>query len=55
MNVPMLWIPGFSSLYIHEIEKEELKVYFNEFKIMKIIGRFIGCMHLNEPVAVKRR
>jgi len=41
--------PGFSSLYIHEIEKEELKVYFNEFKDYENHCRFIGCMHLNEP------
>lgn len=41
--------PGFSSLYIHEIEKEELKDYFNEFKEYEDKCRFIGCMHLNEP------
>lgn len=41
--------PGFSSLYIHEIEKEELKDYFNEFKEYDNKCRFIGCMHLSEP------
>ena len=41
--------PGFSSLYVHEIEKEELKNYFNEFKKYENECRFIGCMHLNEP------
>ena len=41
--------PGFSSLYINEIEKEELKDYFNEFKEYDYNCRFIGCMHLNEP------
>ena len=41
--------PGFSSLYIHEIEKEELKSYFNEFNEYENKCRFIGCMHLNEP------
>ncbi|MDF2541789.1 MAG: rsgA [Herbinix sp.] len=41
--------PGFSSLYINEIEKEELKDYFTEFKDYEEECRFIGCMHLNEP------
>lgn len=41
--------PGFSSLYINEIEKEELKDYFNEFIEYENKCRFIGCMHLNEP------
>ena len=41
--------PGFSSLYISELEKEELKDYFNEFKEYEDNCRFIGCMHLNEP------
>jgi ribosome biogenesis GTPase len=47
--------PGFSSLYINEIEKEELKDYFIEFKEFENDCRFIGCMHLNEPgCAVKQ-
>jgi ribosome biogenesis GTPase len=41
--------PGFSSLYINEIEKEELKDYFTEFKEFESECRFIGCSHLNEP------
>ncbi len=41
--------PGFSSLYIHEVDKEELKDYFNEFNEYMDKCRFIGCMHLNEP------
>lgn len=41
--------PGFSSLYINEIDKEELKDYFNEFKEYENMCRYIGCMHLNEP------
>lgn len=41
--------PGFSSLYINEIEKDELKDYFIEFKEYENECRFIGCMHLNEP------
>lgn len=41
--------PGFSSLFIQEIEKEELKDYFIEFNKYEDKCRFIGCMHLNEP------
>lgn len=47
--------PGFSSLYINEIEKEELKDYFIEFKEYDNECRFIGCLHMNEPgCAVKK-
>jgi ribosome biogenesis GTPase len=41
--------PGFSSLYIDEIGKEELKDYFVEFRDLESECRFIGCNHLNEP------
>ncbi|NLL72208.1 MAG: ribosome small subunit-dependent GTPase A [Clostridiales bacterium] len=41
--------PGFSSLYINELEKEELKNYFIEFNDYDDNCRFIGCVHLNEP------
>lgn len=41
--------PGFSSLYINEMEKEELKDYFVEFVEFEDGCRFIGCNHLNEP------
>lgn len=48
-NTYVMDTPGFSSLYIHEIDKEELKDYFNEFNEYEEKCRFIGCMHLNEP------
>ncbi len=48
-NTYIMDTPGFSSLYINEIEKEELKDYFLEFKEYEESCRFIGCMHLNEP------
>lgn len=48
-NTYVMDTPGFSSLCIHEIEKEELKDYFNEFREFENNCRFIGCMHLNEP------
>lgn len=47
--------PGFSSLYITEMEKEELKDYFAEFLEYEENCRFNGCVHLNEPgCAVKQ-
>lgn len=48
-NTYVMDTPGFSSLYISEIEKDELKDYFNEFREFDDKCRFIGCMHLNEP------
>lgn len=41
--------PGFSSLYIDEIEKDELKDYFVEFQDYEDQCRFNGCSHRNEP------
>lgn len=41
--------PGFSSLYINEIETDELKEYYIEFKEFDNYCRFIGCNHINEP------
>lgn len=41
--------PGFSSLYVKDIEKEELKDYFPEFEPFEGECRFLGCLHLKEP------
>lgn len=41
--------PGFSSLYLTEFEKEDLKEYFAEFQKYEPYCRFQGCMHLSEP------
>ncbi|MCD8347098.1 MAG: ribosome small subunit-dependent GTPase A [Lachnospiraceae bacterium] len=41
--------PGFSSLYLQDIEYEELKDYFHEFAPYESFCRFQGCMHLKEP------
>lgn len=41
--------PGFSSLYLPEIEKEELKYYFPEFAPYEGKCRFQGCDHIHEP------
>jgi ribosome biogenesis GTPase len=41
--------PGFSSLYITDIEQDDLKNYFIEFQEYESNCRFNGCIHLNEP------
>ncbi|MCT4687372.1 ribosome small subunit-dependent GTPase A [Vallitalea sp.] len=41
--------PGFSSLYIDEIQKEDLKNYFIEFKKYEDNCKFYGCNHISEP------
>ena len=42
--------PGFSSVYVTDMEKEELKDYFPEFAQYEDACRFLGCVHVNEPV-----
>ena len=42
--------PGFSSLYVTDMEKEELKNYFPEFEQYEDECKFLGCVHVNEPV-----
>lgn len=47
--------PGFSSLYVNDFEKEELKYYFREFAPFEGKCRFNGCDHIHEPdCAVKQ-
>lgn len=41
--------PGFSSLYVSDLEKEELKQYFPEFRDYEGRCRFLGCSHISEP------
>ena len=41
--------PGFSSLYVYDFEKEELKYYFPEFAEYEGMCRFNGCDHVHEP------
>ena len=41
--------PGFSSLYVNEFEKEELKYYFPEFEPYEGQCKFHGCDHIHEP------
>lgn len=41
--------PGFSSLYVDDFEKEELKLYFREFADFGERCRYNGCDHVHEP------
>ncbi len=41
--------PGFTSLNLPEIEKEQVRFYFNEFNKYEGSCRFNGCVHINEP------
>ena len=41
--------PGFSSLYLPEMEKEELQDYYPEFSAFEPYCRFQGCSHISEP------
>ena len=40
--------PGFSSLYVADIEKEELQQYFHEFQEFAENCRFSDCVHMGE-------
>lgn len=48
-NTYIMDTPGFSSLYITDIEEKELKDYFREFVEYEGTCRFQGCIHINEP------
>lgn len=41
--------PGFSSLSLPQMEKNELGEYFQEFDMYRDQCRFLGCLHHNEP------
>ena len=41
--------PGFSSIYLPDMEKEELGTYFPEFARYEPKCRFQGCAHIHEP------
>ncbi|MDQ0285773.1 ribosome biogenesis GTPase [Desulfofundulus luciae] len=47
--------PGFSSLYLPEMKREELGEFYPEFVARRDDCRFTGCLHFQEPdCAVKR-
>lgn len=41
--------PGFTSLMVPEMEKEDLRFYFSDFEPYEGSCRFNGCVHINEP------
>lgn len=41
--------PGFTSLMLPSMEKEELRFYFSEFAEYEGKCKFNGCIHINEP------
>lgn len=41
--------PGFSSLDLFDLEKEDLEYYYPEFQEYRDSCRFIGCSHSHEP------
>lgn len=48
-NTYIMDTPGFSSMYVCECEKEELKQFFPEIYKHEGECRFNGCVHINEP------
>lgn len=48
-NTYIMDTPGFSSMYMEGLEKEELKECFAEFGEYEPYCRFQGCMHIHEP------
>ena len=41
--------PGFTSLYIKDVDADDLKYYFSEFEPYEGQCRFNGCAHWREP------
>ncbi|MGI6094230.1 MAG: ribosome small subunit-dependent GTPase A [Lachnospiraceae bacterium] len=48
-NTYLMDTPGFTSLYVEDMEKEELRCYFTEFDAYEGQCRFQGCVHIHEP------
>lgn len=42
--------PGFSSIFVEEMELQELKDYFPEFEPYEDECKFLGCVHIGEKV-----
>lgn len=49
-NTYILDTPGFSSLGLFDMEKEDLTKYYREFVSHEKYCKFAGCAHMNEPV-----
>ena len=48
-NTYLMDTPGFTSLSLPDLEKEELRNYYNEFLSYQDACRFLGCVHVHEP------
>ncbi|NLL76469.1 MAG: ribosome small subunit-dependent GTPase A [Clostridiales bacterium] len=48
-NTYMMDTPGFTSLHLFDMEKEDLKEYYREFVKYEEYCRFTGCVHISEP------
>lgn len=48
-NTYIMDTPGFTSLYVTDVEKEQLRFYFPEFSEYEGKCRFQGCVHVHEP------
>lgn len=46
----MMDTPGFSSMYIEDLEPNELKDYFPEFAPFEEQCKFLGCIHVGERI-----
>lgn len=46
----MMDTPGFSSMYIEDMQPEELKYYFPEFEAYEKNCKFQGCVHIGERI-----
>lgn len=49
-NTYVVDTPGFSSIWIEDFKKDDLKNYFTEFAAYEESCKFKGCAHINEPV-----
>ncbi|MDO5416732.1 MAG: ribosome small subunit-dependent GTPase A [Lachnospiraceae bacterium] len=49
-NTYMMDTPGFSSMYVDDMEAGELKDYFPEFAAFEKDCKFTGCVHIGEKV-----
>lgn len=49
-NTYMMDTPGFSSMFIEDLEAQELKEYFPEFEQFEEGCKFLGCVHVGERV-----
>jgi len=48
-NTYLVDTPGFTSLYLMDLEAEDLRHYYSEFEEYEGKCRFDGCVHLREP------